>query len=129
MFLGKFAPSFLGKGRIALPKKIRSELRGERAVLTVGFEDCIFGFDEKTWEEVVRPELEKPLFSDSKARDMRRKMCVNATVVAVDTQGRCVIPEEMLRFAKVGEEISIVGAGDHFEIWDKDKWGQYSKNL
>lgn len=129
MFLGTYEPSLLGKGRIALSKKIRNEVAGERIVLTVGFEEAIFGFDEKTWEKVVRPELEKPLFSDKEARRMRRKMCVHATVVSLDSQGRCVIPKDMLFFAGIKDKITLIGAGDHFEIWESEKWKKYSKSL
>lgn len=129
MFLGTYEPSLLGKGRIALSKKIRNEVTGERIVLTVGFEEAIFGFDESTWEKVVRPELEKPLFSDKEARRMRRKMCVHATVVNLDSQGRCVIPKDMLSFAGIKDKVTLIGAGDHFEIWESEKWREYAKSL
>jgi len=125
MLLGTYQPNLIGKGRIALPKKIRSELAGERIVLTVGFEKCIFGFSEKGWEEIVKPELSQPLFSNQEARDLRRKMCASAQVVNLDSQGRFVIPETMLNYAGIKEEIILIGAGDHFEIWDSKKWEAY----
>lgn len=129
MLLGTYEPSYLGKGRVALPKKIRGEVPGERVILTVGFESCIVGFDEKTWNEVVRPELEKPFFSDEEARRMRRKMCVHAMVVPIDKQGRIIIPESMLSFAQIKNAVTIIGAGDHFEIWETNSWNTYAKQL
>lgn len=125
MLLGTYQPNFIGKGRIALPKKIRNELGGERVILTVGFEGCILGFSEKGWEEVIKPELSRPLFSDVQARDLRRKMCATATVVNLDAQGRFVIPEEMLNYAGIKKELTLIGAGDHFEIWESKKWESY----
>lgn len=125
MFLGTYEPNLLGKGRIALPKKIRSELVGERLVLTIGFEKCIFGFNEKSWEEIVRPELSRPLFSDKEGRDLRRKMCMEAQVVNLDSQGRFVIPESMLKYAGIKENLILIGAADHFEIWDEKEWEGY----
>lgn len=129
MFLGTYKPNLIGKGRIALPKKVREELRGTRMVLTIGFEKCVFGFDEKNWEEIVSPELSRPLFSDEEGRKLRRKMCMEAMVVTLDSQGRFVIPDEMLKFAGINESLVIVGAGDHFEIWNKEKWEIYKKEL
>lgn len=125
MFLGTYEPNLIGKARIALPKKIRNELVGERLVLTIGFEKCIFGFSEKTWEEIVAPELSRPLFSDAEGRRLRRKMCMEAIVLTLDSQGRFVIPEKMTRYAEIDQALVIVGAGDHFEIWDEDSWQKY----
>lgn len=130
MFLGTYQPNLMDKGRLALPKKIRDELGGDRMVLTIGFEKCVFGFKEKDWEEVVKPELSRPLFSDSEGRDLRRKMCVNAIVVDLDSQGRFVIPENMVKFAGIiGEKVTVIGAGDHFEIWNSVNWQKYFAGL
>jgi MraZ protein len=129
MFLGSFEPRLLESGRMALPKKIRNNIIGASVVLTIGFEDCIFGFDESKWHEAVRPELEKPVFSDIEARNMRRKMFMNAFTVEIDTQGRIILPASMIEYAKLKDNIVVVGAGDHFEIWGKKRWIQYSQAL
>lgn len=125
MFLGTFEPNLMEKGRIALPKKIREEMGSGRTVLTIGFEECIFGFTERTWEEIVKTEISRPLFSDREGRDLRRKMCAEAVNIELDSQGRFVIPERMLSFAGIRERLVVIGAGDHFEIWDKEKWEEY----
>jgi len=125
MFLGTYKPNLIGKGRVALPKKIRNELGAERMVLTVGFDKCIFGFNEKSWEEIIKPELSRPLFSDPEGRRLRRKMCREAMVVNLDAQGRFVIPEAMLKYAQLKKNLTIIGAGDHFEIWDQSLWKEY----
>ena len=129
MQLGTYEPKLLEKGRVALPKKIRDEITGTTVVLTIGFETCVFGFDEKTWEAVILPELSKPFFSDVQARKMRRKMCVNAMKVQIDSQGRIIVPDYMRAFAHILDTIVAIGAGDHFEIWDKALWQKYEKDL
>lgn len=129
MFLGTFEPNLMEKGRIALPKKIREELGSESVVLTIGFEKCIFGFAERIWEEVTKPELTRPLFSDKEGRDLRRKMCAEAVNMELDTQGRCVLPLRMTDFAKIAVKVVVIGAGDHFEIWDKDTWEEYRDKI
>lgn len=125
MFLGTFEPNLMDKGRIALPKKIRQELGDERMVLTIGFEKCIFGFKSKDWEVVTQAELSRPLFSDKQGRDLRRKMCAEAVNIELDSQGRFVIPEGMVNFADITNKIVVIGAGDHFEIWNKKQWEDY----
>jgi MraZ protein len=130
MFLGTFEPNLLDKGRVVLPKKIREELGTGKMILTIGFEDCIFGFAPKEWDEVTRPELTRPLFSDKQGRDLRRIMCAQAVNVELDGQGRCIVPLSMLEFAGIGTEgLVIIGAGDHFEIWSKKRWQEYRMGL
>lgn len=130
MFLGTYRAKFIDKNRLVMPAKLRDEIGKERIVLTVGFEECIFGFREKDWQEVISPELAKPLFSDSQSRDLRRKMCFNAQIVELTSLARFVIPENMVHFAKINkQEVTIIGAGDHFEIWESKKWEEYEKKL
>lgn len=129
MFLGTYQPKLIGRRRIALPKKIRTEIKTRKIVLTIGFEKCIFGFNEKDWEEIIRPELSRPFFSDAEGRGLRRKMCMEAMVVKLGAQGRFVIPEAMMKYAGIKNELTLVGAGDHFEIWDRKEWRAYRARL
>jgi MraZ protein len=129
MFLGTFEPNILDNFRLALPKKIREELGGRDLVLTTGFEQCIFGFADNAWEEITKVELSRPLFSDKEGRDLRRKMCATAVKVSLDAQGRFIIPEIMSNFAKIEKTAVVIGAGDHFEIWSREKWEDYRKNI
>lgn len=121
MFLGSWEPSFdkLNR-RIALPKKIRGYLATSELILTFGFEKCIFGFDTKAWEKESKKQLELPL-TDRVARSNRRLFFSSAERVILDAQGRFVIPGDLHKFAKIQKPI-IIGAGDHFEIWDRQKW-------
>lgn len=129
MFLGTYEPNLMEKGRVALPKKIREQLGGEEMVLTIGFETCILGFTNKQWEEVTRPEMNRSLFSDKEGRDLRRKIYADAINVRLDSQGRCIVPQHMLEYAHINDGVVIIGAGDHFEIWEKTRWEKYRSGL
>ena len=128
MLLGTYKPTLIGKNRLLLPIRLRKEIVGNKLVLSVGFEDCILGFEEKKWEEVTAADLSRPL-SDAKGRDLRRKMCMDAITINLDSQGRFVIPETMVEYASVEENITVIGAGDHFEIWNSKIWEDYQKKL
>ncbi len=129
MLLGTYELNLSGKNRLALPARLRKEISGDRLVLTIGFEDCITGFSEKKWEEATVADLAKPFFSDPNARDLRRKMFARAVVVELDSHARFVIPEGFGGFKGLGGKMVIIGAGDHFEIWESKKWEEYSAAL
>lgn len=121
MFLGSWEPSFdLKSRRVALPKKIRDYLATSKIILTFGFERCIFGFDVKAWQKESERQLSKSL-EERGARDIRRFFFSSATVIKLDDQGRFVIPGGLLNYAQIKKPL-IIGAGDHFEIWEKASW-------
>lgn len=124
MLLGTYYPTLIGKNRLVLPGKLRKEIKGKKIVLSVGLDKCIFGFEEKMWEQVTAADLSRPI-SDEEGRKLRRRLCMNAEVVNLDSQGRFVIPEKMMEYAGVGSEITLIGAGDHFEIWASNIWESY----
>lgn len=128
MLLGTYQPNLIGRNRLALPAKLRKEIIGDRLVLSAGFEECILGFEEKKWEEVTREDLLRPL-SDKEGRELRRKMFSQASVAELDGQGRFVVPESLIPGGELRDEIVIIGAGDHFEIWRKDLWEKYRSKL
>lgn len=121
MFLGSYIPSFdSATRRLALPKKIREYLATSEIILSIGFEKCLFGFDTKAWAKESKKQLSLPL-TERRSRDLRRFFFSFATPVKLDNQGRFVIPSVLLRFAKITRPI-IIGAGDHFEIWQSEIW-------
>ena len=121
MFLGKFEAKLLPSNQFVLPAKLRNALKTKDLIIAKGFDNCIYGFSVEEWEKIASQELLKPLLSEE-GRRMRQKVFSQAEQVDFDKQGRFVLPEYMLVFAKIKDQIIIIGAGDHFEIWDKDEW-------
>ena len=128
MIVGDFTATLGDQSRIALPKKIREQVLGTELVLAKGFEGCIFGFQKSVWEEIAKQELLKPV-STEEGRRIRRQMFAAAEIIAFDEQGRYVLPKTLKEYAHLTRDVVIIGAGDHFEIWDKTRWQEYVKTL
>lgn len=121
MFLGSYIPSFNSTTRrIALPKKIRDYLATSELILSYGFEKCLLGFDTKSWDKEAEKQLDLPL-TDERSRSIRRFFFSGAVRIALDDQGRFVIPLALLDYAQIKKPV-ITGSGDHFEIWDQEAW-------
>ncbi|MDD5147118.1 MAG: division/cell wall cluster transcriptional repressor MraZ [Candidatus Daviesbacteria bacterium] len=128
MFLGEYQTKFTGKGRVVLPHKFRQELKGKEVILSRGFENCIWGFDLKDFEKEARKQLEISA-TEERARYMRRYIFASSESVELDVQGRIIIPSALLDFASVKDEVTVIGAGDHFEIWDVKLWKKHMKEV
>jgi MraZ protein len=128
LFLGEFDHSLDDRGRVTLPRKIRQELNGEEVILSRGFDQCIFGFDREQWEKESQKHLETGL-TDQKGREIRRYLFASAEKVEIDKLGRLLLPTHLKEYASVGKDIVVVGAGDHFELWNKQLWQEYTATL
>lgn len=126
MFLGEYLTRFTGKGRIVLPKKFRENIVSQVVILSRGFEECILGFSLADWEKEAGKQLESSI-TESKGRNLRRFFFSSSESLDLDIQGRIVIPLHLVEYAKLKEEIVVIGAGDHFEVWDKNRWQQHLK--
>ena len=126
MFLGEYQAKFTGKGRVILPKKMRDAISGKELILSRGFEECIFGYDLINWEIEAKKQLEIST-TEERARYLRRYLFSASVSVELDSQGRFIIPSALLKYAKLGREIVIIGAGDHFEVWNNNFWKKHLK--
>ena len=128
MFLGTYELKFTGQGRVILPKKLREAIFGTGLILSRGFEGCIWGFGTADFEKEAKKQLEISA-TEEQARFLQRFLFSGSEPVELDAQGRFVIPSALLDFAKVRDEVVIIGAGDHFEVWDKVHWENHSEEL
>lgn len=124
MFLGEYKHAVDQKGRLALPKKIRLQIRETSLVLARGFENCILAYTREDWKRETAKELEAPI-SDPKGRAIKRYLFSGAELVGIDKVGRILLPQSLRKYAQVGEEVVVIGAGDHFEIWNPGLWREY----
>ena len=125
LFLGEYDHALDDRGRITLPRKIRQELEGEREIILArGFDTCIFGFDKSSWEREAGKHLETPV-TDEKGRSLRRYLFSGAQKADIDKLGRILLPAQLKEYASISRGVAIIGAGDHFEIWDTKRWEHY----
>lgn len=127
MFLGQFETTFSGKNRIILPKKFRLELKEAIVYIIEGYDGGIWGFGVEEWAKEVKKRLAEELTS-AKGRLERRIFFSSAESCVLDGQGRFIIPEVLVLRAGLKEQILIIGAGDHFEIWNPDSYQKVLTN-
>lgn len=126
LFLGEYNHTLDERGRVTLPRKIRQEIGERQLVLTRGFDTCIFGYDLAAWEKEAAKQLETSVTTDE-GRALRRYVFSAAEKVETDKLGRVILPTHLKEYAKVAGEVKVIGAGDHFEIWDTEHWKEFTK--
>lgn len=128
VFFGEYTVSLTGGGRVVLPKKLRELLKGSAFVLAKGFNECLAGYDKQDWEHRAEDLLSVSLL-EKENLEKRRFLFSSASYLDIDEQGRFVVPKNLFMHAQLGSKITIVGVGDHFEIWNPEKWQEYIKDV
>ncbi len=111
------------KGRISLPVRFR-EAFADGAYLTLGQDGCLFCFPRAEWEARSEEVRSVPL-SDALGRARARMFFGNAEEVALDSQGRLLVPQRLRNEVGIKKEAVIVGVLDRMEIWDRDEHHRY----
>ncbi|MBU2542584.1 division/cell wall cluster transcriptional repressor MraZ [Patescibacteria group bacterium] len=123
MFIGEYSHNLDEKGRLAVPKKFRSDL-SKGAVVTRGLDNCLFLYTKVEWGKLAIKLASLP-FSQSKARAFSRLMLAGAMDVKVDKQGRIMLPEYLRISAGLKKNIVVAGLYNRLELWDQKNWEEY----
>lgn len=123
MLMGSFNHKLDSKGRTVLPARFRGEL-GNSVVVTIGIDKCIALYPLSRWEELLLKLKDLSSFK-KKTRDFRRVLLSMASEQDIDAAGRIILPTLLRDYAGVEQEITLIGAEDHMEIWDAGKWEEH----
>ena len=123
MLSGEYRHTIDEKGRLIIPSKIRNEI-GNRIIITRGLDGCLFGYNEKNWECIMK-KLNTLPFTKRDARNFTRFLASGATLLEFDKQGRVNLPSFLSDYATLLKEVVIVGVIDRVEIWSREKWEQF----
>lgn len=120
MFLGEYKHNLDYKGRVAVPKKFRTELKSG-AIITKGLDKCLFLYPKESWEQLTE-RLRQLSVTQADTRAFGRYLFGGASEVEFDSLGRIKIPDYLLAYASLSKEVMLVGLLDRVEIWNSKKW-------
>lgn len=118
MLIGEFQHNIDVKGRVFIPARFRDDL-SSRFIVTKGLDGCLFAYSMEEWQVLEAKIRELPM---SKARNLQHFFFAGAADVEADKQGRILLPANLREYADLKKDVTIVGASNHIEIWDKEKW-------
>ena len=118
-FTGEYNNSIDQKNRLSIPAKYRkalSPVNNGTFVLTRGFDECLVLYPLDEWKKV---ELQLGSLSSIKIknRSFVRSIVRCAVHLKYDSQGRIAIPENLLKYAKIDKNVTIIGMIKKIELW------------
>ncbi len=123
MFMGEYQHQLDTKGRMIVPAKFRDELT-EHFVITRGLDKCLFGYPLDEWKR-IEEKLKTLSITKRDARKFMRLFFSGAVEVELDKQGRINIPKNLMEYAGLSKECTVIGVSTRIEIWDRSSWDNF----
>jgi MraZ protein len=125
MFCGEYHNLLDDKGRLSIPAKLREQIaevsQPGPLVITLGLDECLWVYPNDTWKRNEEQLARLSLF-DKKMRSFVRAFTACKSRSEIDKQGRVVVPPFLRETAKLDREVVLVGALNHIEVWDRERW-------
>ncbi len=124
-FLGNIEAKLDAKGRAFLPSTFRKVLQSsgeERLVLRKDvFQQCLVLYPESVWNEQMDALRSRLSRWNREHQQIFRQYVSEVEQVALDGNGRFLIPRRYLTICNIEQEVKFVGMGDTIEIWAVEK--------
>ena len=129
-FKGRFSYSVDNKGRLALPAKLRKNVSpssNDTFIVTRGFEQCLFVYPQDEWGK-VEDSIRGLSPSNPQHRFFVRTLLQWAVDGQLDSQARISIPQDLLKFSAIENEVLIIGVLERIELWNPKIYEEYMNN-
>ena len=128
LFLSTFTNKVDAKGRVSVPAQFRASLVNDNYSTMVVYESfinqCIEGCDIERIKKISESIDNLEPFSEE--RDAFATTVLGGSVqLSIDGDGRVILPENLLKTAKIKDNAVFVGKGSTFEIWEPKSFNVY----
>ena len=118
-FTGEFSYTVDPKSRVNIPAKFRQALSPENDnsfAITKGMDQCIWVYPLVEWNKVLTKLREQS--SSQVNRAFTREYSRYASTVSYDKQGRILLSSELMDYAKIDRQVTIIGLINKIEVWN-----------
>jgi len=120
------------KNRLLIPSEIRKQLspdgESEKLFLIVGVNRKIWAYAEQAYEALCERQISQ-LSPDEDELMFDQMNFASASRVEWDKQGRILIPDRTLKRTGTDKEVTLIGARDHLEVWNRSDWDAWETQL
>jgi MraZ protein len=127
-FRGTFDLTLDAKNRLTVPTRYRATF-ADGIVLAAGLEDCVAIWRPADYDAWTAAALAGHSPLSKEFRQLKRHFTANSHPTELDGAGRVMLPKFLLESGKLARDVSVVGAGECLEIWDRRGWAAYNGDV
>jgi MraZ protein len=121
-FLGTHHNRLDAKGRVSVPASFRAVLKALTGTSELILRPSHFGFSIEAWPIPKFNDLENDLKALNKFsqahQDLATTLYADAFSLEIDKEGRILLPDFLVKYAKLTDAVVFMGAGATFQIWE-----------
>lgn len=126
-FTSEYECKLDAKGRLMLPARLKQglpESSGGELILRRGFEPCLVLYPFAEYKKIYGKIASLSEFNEE-YRKLQRNFFRGNVQLELDTNGRILIPKNMMGYAGLEKEATVVGMGNRIEIWDPQRYEEF----
>ena len=128
-FTGQADYTLDAKNRLTVPARYRGALEGG-LVLAKDIDPCVAIWPTAGYDEFRRAALQDVHPMSQRGRKIMTFLSANSTPAGLDSAGRVPLQPFLLDHGKLhSRDVTVVGAGDHLQIWNREAWTAYNDQL
>ncbi|HYF24512.1 MAG TPA: division/cell wall cluster transcriptional repressor MraZ [Baekduia sp.] len=116
------------KNRLNVPARFRDLLQ-DGVVLAKSTDPCVQIWPREAYEAHRRSIIGQLNPGGQQATMAKRFFAANSHPTELDSAGRVMVPPFLMDHATLGKEVTVIGADDHLEVWDRQAWTTYNEKL
>ena len=132
LLIGEHELTIDDKNRLLIPSEIRKSMNSDRDgdafFLLLGLNRKPWLYPERYYEQMVF-QAQPDIAPGEEQLDFDHMNFALASRLEWDSQGRLLIPDKTLRRTELSREVTLIGARDHLEIWNRADWDSRREQL
>ena len=121
LFLSRYLHKIDKKGRVSLPSSFRNALPRENKNELILFKSLKYSaVDGCSYERInkIAERIDKlDIFSEDQD-DFSTSIFSEIIPTKIDNEGRFLIPELLKKYSRITDEVTFIGQGNYFQIWE-----------
>ncbi|HMM00692.1 MAG TPA: division/cell wall cluster transcriptional repressor MraZ [Bacilli bacterium] len=127
MFFGTYYHSLDSKGRLVIPSHFREQVK-DRLYVMNGYNGTLEIYLPEDFDALVK-KTSSLSYNHKDERDFIRLRLASVIETELDDHGRIALPLKILTRLDIKKSVAVIGVNDHFEVWNQEKWGEYSQDI
>ena len=128
MFLGTYLVSVTSGKRVSIPTVFRENLE-KNLILAQWYEECLVLVSKSSLNTLLSRVTRGRGIITEPVRQTEHFIFASSYEVEADEQGRIVIPDKLVTYAKLKDQVYFLGVGDRVEVWNKEIWEEREKQV
>jgi transcriptional regulator MraZ len=132
LLYGSYEISIDPKNRMLIPAEIRESIDQEQDgncfFVVIGSNSKLWLYPDRYYKALVTQQPAELLPADD-ALEFDHLNFSAAHRLTVDAQFRVLLPERLMKGSRTDRAVTVIGAKDHAEVWNRSEWDRHFENL